>query len=85
MLEAGLAGLPVACSAIPSAVELAADDVLLFATDDRPDEIAARILARLEADPTYRLKRRVRGRYTWDAILRHDIEPLLARAAGASK
>lgn len=85
VLEAGLAGLPVACSAIPSAVELAADDVLLFATDDRPDEIAARILARLESDPTYRLKRRVRGRYTWDAILRHDIEPLLARATGAAK
>jgi glycosyltransferase involved in cell wall biosynthesis len=84
VLEAGLAGLPVACTEIPSAMELAADDVLFFKPDDNPAEIADRILARLVNDPTYRLRRRVRARYTWDAILKQDIAPLLARASAST-
>lgn len=85
VLEAGLAGLPVACTAIPAAAELAADDVLLFNPDDAPAEIARRILARLERDPVYRLRRRVRARYTWDAILKEDIAPLLARVSAPAR
>lgn len=85
VLEAGLAGLPVACTHIPAAVELAADEALLFSPADPPDEIARRILARLEGDPVYRLRRRVRARYTWDAILQADIAPLLARVAAPAR
>ena len=84
VLEAGLAGLPVACTAIPSAAELAADDALIFEAADDPGDIAGRILARLESDPIYRLRRRVRARYTWDAILEQDIVPLLAPAPASA-
>jgi len=77
VLEAGLAGLPVACTAIPAAEEIAGEDVILFDAAETPEEVAARILDRVEGSPVYRLRRRVRGRYTWDAIFERDIAPLL--------
>jgi glycosyltransferase involved in cell wall biosynthesis len=78
VLEAGLAGLPVVCTAIPAADEIGGDDVLIFDASQPPEEIAVAILARMEGRDVHRLRRRVRQRYTWDAILARDIVPLLA-------
>ncbi len=77
VLEAGLAGIPVVCTEVPAAVEIGGEDVITFDLDGTPDRLAARILAWAESSPIHRLRRRVRQNYTWQAILRRDIEPLL--------
>ncbi len=82
VLEAGLAGVPVAAStAVPAAVELAGDAALLFAPGEPPAAVARRLVEWLDANPVARLRRRTRQRYTWEAIFVHDIEPLLAPPA----
>lgn len=78
ILEAGLAGIPVvATEAVPAARELGDDDVLIFNPEDPPDYIAGQILDLVDQIPVQRLRRRVRGRYTWPAICERDIKPLL--------
>jgi len=77
VLEAGLAGIPVVCTGVPAAVEIGGEDVILFDLDDTPDHLAARLLAWAEGSAVHRLRRRVRQSYTWQAIFRRDIEPLL--------
>ena len=77
VLEAGLAGVPVVCTKVPAAEEIAGHDVILFDLDEAPDRLAARILDWARSSPVYRLRRRVRQNYTWQAIFRRDIEPLL--------
>jgi glycosyltransferase involved in cell wall biosynthesis len=81
MVEAGLAGIPIFCSDIPPFRETAGEAALYFAPDAPPEETAARIAAALRADPRAALRRRVRLEYTWEAIYRRDIAPLLAEAA----
>lgn len=79
VLEAGLAGVPIAASnAVPAAVELAGDAALIFDPTELPETVARRILDWVAANPVARLRRRVRQRYTWEAIFAHDIQPLLA-------
>ena len=79
VLEAGLAGVPVAAStAVPAAVELAGNSALFFEPDEAPAAVARRLAAWLAANPVARLRRRTRQRYTWEAIFAHDIKPLLA-------
>ena len=77
VLEAGLAGIPVVCTEVPAAVEIGGEDVILFDLDEAPDRLAERILAWAEGSAVHRLRRRVRQTYTWQAIFRRDIEPLL--------
>jgi len=83
VLEAGLAGIPVVCTEVPAAVEIGGKDVLVFHRDEAPEHLAGRILAWAESSPLHRLRRRVRQRYTWEAIVRRDIEPLLRRREDA--
>jgi glycosyltransferase involved in cell wall biosynthesis len=80
VLEAGLAGLPVVCTEVPAAVEIGGEDVITFDSADDPADLAERILAWAKDNPVHRLRRRVRQHYTWEAIFRHNIEPLLSRA-----
>ena len=82
VLEAGLVGVPVVCTDVPAAEEIGGSDVLRFDTDEDPRHLAERVLAAVEQSPVYRLRRRVRQRYTWRAILHRDIRPLLRSAAG---
>jgi glycosyltransferase involved in cell wall biosynthesis len=77
VLEAGLAGIPVACTAVPAAVEIGGQDLILFGLDESPAKLAERILAWAEENPVHRLRRRVRNNYTWQAIFCRDIEPLM--------
>jgi len=77
VLEAGLVGMPVFCTAVPAAVEIGGDDVVV---------LADRLLAWAEDSPVHRLRRRVRELYTWEAIFRRRIEPLLqARRPGVEE
>jgi glycosyltransferase involved in cell wall biosynthesis len=77
VLEAGLSGVPIFCSDIPPLRATAGAAAVYFGPDDPPDQIAGRIAAALDADPRYRLRRAVRTGYTWEAIYRRDIVPLL--------
>ncbi|MEJ2207854.1 MAG: glycosyltransferase family 4 protein [Anaerolineae bacterium] len=84
VLEAGLVGMPVFCTAVPAAVEIGGDEVVIFDEEDEPDEVAGRLLAWAEDSAVHRLRRRVSKLYTWEAIFRRCIEPLLqARRPGA--
>jgi len=82
VLEAALVSLPVACTAVPAAVEIGQDDVILFDPDDDPASIAGQIAAWAESSPVHRLRRRVRQTLTWDMIFEQRIRPLLRPARG---
>jgi glycosyltransferase involved in cell wall biosynthesis len=77
VLEAGLVGVPVVSTDVPAAREIGGEDVTLISPDGDPEEIADRILSRVEGSSVHRLRRRVRQGYTWRAIFERDIEPLL--------
>jgi glycosyltransferase involved in cell wall biosynthesis len=77
VLEAGLTGIPVVCTEVPAAVEIGGEDVILFDQDESPDHLAERILTWAASSAVHQLRRRVRQGYTWQAIFRRDIEPLL--------
>jgi glycosyltransferase involved in cell wall biosynthesis len=77
VLEAGLAGIPVVCTGVPAAVEIGGEDVILFDLNEAPERLAGRILDWAEGSRVHRLRRRVRQGYTWQAIFRHGVEPLL--------
>jgi mannosylglucosylglycerate synthase len=80
ILEAGLAGLPVFCTGLASLSALAGDSAVYFSPDDLPMKVAALVRARLAADPVYQLRARVRLNYTWEAVYRREIAPLLEGA-----
>ncbi|CAG0927038.1 hypothetical protein TFLX_00313 [Thermoflexales bacterium] len=77
ILEAGLLGRLVACTAMPAAIEIGGQDVLLFDPADDPAQVAQRILTWSETNSAQRLRRRVRQSYAWPAIFHQHIEPLL--------
>ncbi len=76
VLEAGLAGVPVICTEVPAAREIAPDDVLFFKPDTPPEDLAGRILDWLESQPAGRMRRRVRRQYTWAGVFKNQILPL---------
>ncbi|MDX2140286.1 MAG: glycosyltransferase [Chloroflexota bacterium] len=78
ILEAGAAGVMIACADIPALRELAGDDALYFdPVQGNPDAIARDMLRAFGASPRYRLRVRVRQQYGWDAVIRNQIQPLL--------
>ncbi|MEX0788398.1 MAG: glycosyltransferase family 4 protein [Anaerolineales bacterium] len=77
ILEAGVARLPVFCSDIPPFRESGRGDVTFIALDGSPREAAEMILRTLQADPHYRLRRRVLGDFTWSKLVRDHLLPLL--------
>ncbi len=78
ILEAGLLGMPIFGTDIPAVDEIGCEEVIGFEHDATPEEVADLILLWLQASPTQRLRQRVRQKYTWQAIFRQDIVPLLA-------
>ena len=62
-----------------AASEICADTVTLFSLNESPQQVAEHIAERAAADPLGILRRRVRQRYTWQAIFKRDILPLLNR------
>jgi mannosylglucosylglycerate synthase len=77
VLEAGLSRLPIFCTNLPSLRELAGEDATYFSPNDSPDLVAARIAERLENDPAYRMRVRVRREHTWDSVYLRQIAPIL--------
>jgi glycosyltransferase involved in cell wall biosynthesis len=77
ILEAALAGIPIFCSDIPPFRATAGDAAVRFDPEAPPEAAAARIAAALRVDTRAQLRRQVRLTFTWDAIYRRDITPLL--------
>ncbi len=78
VLEAALVGKPVFATTVPILDELGVDSVYHIEPGEPPDQVAARIQAWAQQDPAYRLRRHVRQAYTWSAIFRRAIEPLIS-------
>jgi glycosyltransferase involved in cell wall biosynthesis len=77
--EAGMLRTPVFCTRIPAAVEVGGQHVAYFDLDDAPAAVAAQIVTALRNSTATQLRRRVQERFTWAAILRGQILPLLER------
>ena len=77
IIEAGLSRMPVFCTDLPPLRALAGECATYFSPDDNPIYIAKLIAKRLSNDLTYQLRIRVRQEYTWEAIYRRMIAPLL--------
>lgn len=78
VLEAGLAGMPVFCSNIPALEELGSEEAYYFSPSSAPADVAALISNTLQASPTWRLRARVRGEYTWQQIYNQHLARLVA-------
>ena len=77
ILEAALVGMPMFASDIPPFRETAGAAALLFDLDAPAEATAARIADQLRNDQRGALRRRVRQTYSWEAIYRREIVPLL--------
>ena len=77
VIEAGLSRLMIFCSDLGPLQSLGGEWANYFSVDDTPENIANLIFQRLSADPLYRLRASVRKEFTWEAIYRQKIKPLL--------
>ena len=77
MLEAGLAGIPIFASDIPSLKAIGRQAVTWFEPDGNPTVIAEKIKERLCGDPIFALRKRVRREFVWEGVYEKHIAPLL--------
>ena len=77
ILEAAAHRMPIVCSDLPVLRDLAGDAAVYVAPDADPAAVAALALARLDDDPLVAFSRRVRAEFSWEAVYRHGIAPLL--------
>ena len=77
VLEAGLTGIPVVCTASPAAVEIGGDEVTILSLEHGPEAVAEVIIRLVQSSPLLRLRRRIRQEYTWQALFKSQVEPLL--------
>ena len=78
VLEAALHRLPVFCSAIEPLDGLLKHGVTLFSLDADPAQIALMIATRLGTSEAWQARNQVRSTYSWSAIYRNFLAPLLA-------
>jgi glycosyltransferase involved in cell wall biosynthesis len=82
VLEAGLLGIPAICTPnVPAATEIGREDVTIFDTTTKPADLADQIINWTRTNPQYRFRQRVRQKFTWEAIYKHKILPLLKGSA----
>jgi glycosyltransferase involved in cell wall biosynthesis len=77
LLEAAANRVPIVCSDLAVLREIAGADATYIDPDADPTAIARSIMELLEADPAWRLHRRVEDDYAWARIYASLIEPLL--------
>ncbi|NNF83944.1 MAG: glycosyltransferase [Deltaproteobacteria bacterium] len=77
VLEAGLARVPIFAADIPPLRESAGDLAHFFDPHGDPGQAAVSIAGFLEGDPRYRLRRRVLEQFTWSAVVKCHVLPLL--------
>ncbi len=77
VLEAGLIGIPVIATEVPSIREIAGDDAIVIGSSQTPKQVAEMIDEWAREDRVHHMRRRVRQSYTWDRIYKNNILPLL--------
>lgn len=77
LLEAGISRLPIFCTEIPPLRAIAQDDAFYFQPETSAEVIAQAIQERLERDPLYRVRCRVRLNFSWEVVYQRQIAPLL--------
>jgi glycosyltransferase involved in cell wall biosynthesis len=77
ILEAGLLGIPVMATNAPAATEIGGEEIVHVENPKDPTKTADQIIECLDNNPLYRLRRRIRQQYTWEAIYHRKISPLL--------
>jgi glycosyltransferase involved in cell wall biosynthesis len=77
ILEAGLVGIPIFCTDIPTLKALGQTEALYFSPDSKPAQVAAMISGVLQSNLQYRLRVRVRQEYSWQSIYAKHIAPLI--------
>jgi glycosyltransferase involved in cell wall biosynthesis len=80
-LEAGLAHLPIFAADIPTLHESTGNLAHLFDPQGDPRAVAHAIVTYLAADPSYQMRRRVLRQFTWQAVLDHNLIPLIEGVA----
>jgi glycosyltransferase involved in cell wall biosynthesis len=80
VLEAGLGKQVLFCSDIPALRALSHEAATFFSIGEPEEQIARRIVDRLQSDAAYQLRARVKREYSWDSIYLNHIEPLLTLA-----
>ena len=78
LVEAAVHRLPVFCSDIAPLNSLLADGKTTFSPDAPPAEIAALIVRVLDADSAFATRKQALRKYSWPAIHRNFLSPLLA-------
>lgn len=82
--EAGLLRVPVFCTRIPAATEVAGDWASFFSPEEPAEAVARRIAAQLAGDRAVRLRRRVLERFAEQRVAREGLLPLVERLVGAA-
>jgi mannosylglucosylglycerate synthase len=80
IIEAGICRLPIACSDIPPLRELGGNEVIYLNKDEPVDKTADRISCYLENTLPVPMFRKVFREYTWDAVFKKKIIPLLIKS-----
>lgn len=77
IIEAGLARLPIFAADIPPIRESTVSLARLFDLQSEPEVVAREMISFLENDPLSRMRQRVMRQYTWEAVVYHQVLPLL--------
>lgn len=77
VLEAGLLGIPVITTAVPAAREIALDDAFVFSLNTSPELLVEQLLNWMDDNPQFHLRNRIKRDFTWEAIFRREIQPLI--------
>ena len=85
LLEAGMIKLPVVCSNIASFLEVGGNEVCVFDLNDRPEEIAKRILDFVAELKPHRMFRKVIRNFSWDNVYHAKLLPLLTMMVGSRR
>jgi len=77
IIEAAFSRLPVFCTDIAPLQALGQADATYFSPDADPEQVARLIADRLQRESVYQFAARARRSFSWDAIYRDHIAPLL--------
>ena len=80
ILEAGLVGRAVFATRMPVFETIDPGLLHLIRAGETPQDAARDILAWMETDRRYRLRRDIRRNLTWDAVYRNSIRKLIGRS-----
>lgn len=77
IVEAGLSGLGIFSAPIPAAVEIGLKDIHLIDINKPAKQTAQQIAEWCQLNKQYKMRKKIRQKFTWKAIYHNQIEPLI--------